>query len=82
MQYYKISIVYPNGEEEEINEDFYALNKAIEYANHILGQVQYNAAFHARSKDGDGDILDIEPYCLIKEIKDSGTEVVFDTRKN
>lgn len=81
MSYFKVHIIYPNAEEEEIEEDFYTLNKAIEYADHILGQVEYNAAYHARSIDDQGDVVDIQPYCLVKEIDNEGAKVVFDTRK-
>ena len=39
MLYYKVEITYPNGEVEEVDEDFYILNKAKESAEHLLGQV-------------------------------------------
>ena len=81
MSYFKVHIIYPNAEEEIIEEDFYTLNKAIEYADHILGEVQYNAKFHASKIDKVGDEVSVEPYCLVEEIDKEGTKVVFDTRK-
>lgn len=80
MLYYKIHIVYPNNEEEEIDQDFLTIKKAVEYAEHILGQVKYNAAFHSKSNAKSGDAIKVEPYCLIKEFSDKGVEVVFDSR--
>ena len=81
MSYYKVHIIYPNAEEEIIEEDFYTLNKAIEYGNHLLGQVQYNANFHARSIDKEGEEVDVEPYCQVIEMTNDGPKVVFDSRK-
>ena len=80
MSYYKVHIVYPNAEEEIIEEDFYTLNKAIEYANHIFGEVEYNAYFHASKIDRDGDEVSVEPYCQVVEISNDGQKVVLDTR--
>ena len=81
MSYFKVHIIYPNAEEEIIEEDFFTLNKAIEYADHVLGEVQYNAAFHAKKIDDEGDQVSVEPYCLVNEIDNSGSKVVFDSRK-
>ena len=81
MAYYKVHIVYPNAEEEIIEEDFYTLNKAIESANHLLGEVEYNAAFHARSIDKSGDEVDVNPYCQVIEISNDGSKVVYDSRQ-
>ena len=81
MSYFKVHIVYPNAEEEIIEEDFFTLNKAKESALHLLGQAEYNAGFHARSIDESGDVVDVNPYCLIIEINDEGPKVVFDSRQ-
>ena len=81
MSYFKVRIVYPNNQEELIEEDFFTLNKAKEYADHILGQVQYNAKFHERKIDSDGDTIAVEPYCVILEYDNNNVNVVFDTRK-
>ena len=80
MLYYNIVITYPNAQEETIDQEFLSLRKAIEYANHILGQVNYNAKFHGRSIDADGNTIKVQPYCLITEITEAGSKVVFDTR--
>ena len=81
MSYFKVHIIYPNAEEEIIQEDFYTLKKAIEYGEHLLGEVQYNAAFHGRSIDKEGDVVDVEPYCQVVEISNDGSKVVFDSRQ-
>ena len=81
MSYFKVHIIYPNAEEEIIEEDFYTLNKAIEYGKHLLGQVEYNAGFHAHKIDKEGDIVDIEPYCQVVEMNNDEEKVVFDSRE-
>lgn len=81
MEYYKVQVVYPNGEEEIIEEDFYSLNKAIESAKHLLGQVEYNASYHRQDIDQDGEVIKVEPYCLVKAFTNDGEKIVFDSRK-
>lgn len=73
MSYYKVEITYPNGEVEEINEDFYSLKKAIESAEHLLGQVAYNAQFHKGSAN-------TEPFAIVKEHGEE-IKIVYDSRK-
>ena len=73
MSYFKVEITYPNGEIEEVNEDFYSLKKAIESAEHLLGQVSYNAQFHKGSAN-------TEPSALVKEIGEQ-VKIVYDSRK-
>ena len=80
MSYFKITVTYPNAQTEEIDQDFYKLENAIDYANHLLGQVQHNAGFHKRSLDFSGRVVDVEPYCLIKEFDKGECKIVFDTR--
>ena len=80
MVIYKVQITYPNGNMEEIEEDFFSLDKAKEYAEHILGEVQYNAQFHESSFDEDGVEKVVDPYCLILARDAEKEEVVFDTR--
>ena len=62
-----------NGEIEEVDEDFYSLNKAIESADHLLGQVGYNAQFHKGGKD-------TQPYAIVKEYADNELKIVYDSR--
>ena len=73
MQYFKIEITYPNGEIEEVDEDFFHLNKAIESANHLLGQVSYNAQFHEGGND-------VQPYAIVKEYTNDAVKIVYDSR--
>ena len=81
MSIFKVIVTYPNAQMEEIEEDFYTLEKAIEYADHILGQVSYNAQFHADSFDEDGDIVRVNPYAIVEERGNEEIQVVYDTRK-
>ena len=59
MLYCKAEITYPYGEVEEVDEDFYSQSKAKESAEHLLGQVGYNAKFH---EGGAGT----EPFAIVK----------------
>ena len=81
MSIFKVIVTYPNANIEEIEEDFYSLDKAIEYAEHILGEVAYNEPFHADSFDEDGDIVKVDPFAIIEERGNEETQVVYDSRK-
>ena len=73
MLYYKVEITYPNGEVEEVDEDFYSLNKAKESAEHLLGQVSYNAQFHAGGNA-------VEAFAVVKAYENEEVKIVFDSR--
>ena len=73
MLYYKVEIAYPNGEIEEIDEDFLSLKKAKESLEHLLGQVSYNAQFH---KNG----ARVKPFAVVKEYNDNEVKIVYDSR--
>ena len=73
MLYYKVEITYPNGEVEELNEDFYGLEKAKECAEHLLGQVSYNAKFHKGEAN-------TEPFALVKAYENNEVKIVYDSR--
>ena len=81
MLYYKVQVTYPNGEMEDLDEDFFTLNKAIESAEHILGEVGYNASFHASFFDEDGESKDVQPFAVVLEISDEGEKIVYDSRE-
>ena len=73
MLYFKVEITYPNGEVEEIDEDFYSLKKAMETAESLLGQVSYNAQFHKGSSN-------VDPFAIIKQHDNEGVKIVYDSR--
>ena len=73
MLYYKVEIAYPNGEVEEVDEDFLTVKKAQESAVHLLGQVEYNAQFH---KNG----ARVKPFAVVKEYNDNEVKIVYDSR--
>ena len=73
MLYYKVEITYPNGEIEEVDEDFYTFKKAQESADHLLGQVKYNAQFHE-------GVSDVKPFAIVKEYNDNEVKIVYDSR--
>ena len=73
MLYFKVEITYPNGEVEEIDEDFLSLKKARESAEHLLGQVNYNAQFHKGEASNDS-------FAIVKEYNDKEVKIVYDSR--
>ena len=73
MLIYKVEITYPNGEIEEVDEDFFSVKKAIESATHLLGQVSYNAQFHKGSAK-------LEPFAVVKEYNNNEVKIVYDSR--
>ena len=73
MLYFKVEITYPNGEIEEVDEDFLTLKKAQESAEHLLGQVEYNAQFHKGNAH-------VKPFAIVKEYNDSEVKIVYDSR--
>ena len=75
MSIFKVIVTYPNAEVEEIDQDFYQLEKAVDYAKHILGQVQYNAQFHASRG------VNVQPYAVVKETNGKESKIVFDSRQ-
>ena len=77
---YRVEVTYPNGNIEEIDEDFYTLKSAMEHIEHILGEVSYNKEFHADTFDIDGDEVHVQPYAIIKEVDENETKIVFDSR--
>ena len=81
MIIYKVQITYPNGNIEEIDEDFYTLAKAQEYGEHMLGQVSYNADFHAPSFDLDGNEENVEPFFLVLAREGEEEKIAFDSRQ-
>lgn len=73
MLYFKVEVTYPNGEVEEVDEDFYNVKKAIETAEHLLGQVSYNAQFHKGSAI-------VNPFAVVKQYENAEVKIVYDSR--
>ena len=75
MSIFKVIVTYPNAEVEELNQEFFTLEEAIFGAKHILGQVQYNAQFHANRG------AKVKPFAIVKEISGQEAKIVYDSRK-
>ena len=75
MSIFKVIVTYPNADVEEIDQDFFSLEKAVDYAKHILGQVQYNAQFHASRG------LSVQPFAVVKEVSGQEAKIVYDSRQ-
>jgi hypothetical protein len=70
--YYKLTITYPNGATEELDESFYALEKAVDYGNALLNQIPGNASFKGKRK--------LESFFTIVRFASDGREMVYDSR--
>ena len=70
---YRVEMTYPNGNIEEIEEEFYSLDDAIDYGKRLLGQVGYNAQFH---KGGNA----VQPFFVVLLRNKEGSKIVYDSR--
>ena len=73
IAYFKLTVSYPDGGVEEIEQDFHSLREAVEYGEALLGQIPSNAPFKGRSG--------FEPRFRVARVDDSGRKVVFDSAK-
>ena len=74
MTNYTITISYPDGHLEELEEIFVKLEKAIEYGKRYLIQVYGNESFK-RGASG-------EAYFTVVEHSESGGKIVYDSKES
>ena len=77
-RYYKVQISYPNGQVEEVEETFNALDLAIQYGNSLLIQVGPNENFH---EGLDEEEEPQEAYFFVIEVDEEKKDIVYDSRK-
>ena len=78
---FRVIVTYPNGQVEEIDEDFNSLEEAKAYVERILGSMGANEQYHPDILDEEGEVRHVEPYAIITEKVDSESQIVFDSRK-
>ncbi len=78
--YYIVSVTYPNGKTEEIEDVYHTVEDAIEFGEQMLAQIPANAGFHSKSHDVFGDETYTQPYFLIKKVDGSTRTWVYDSR--
>ena len=81
-KYYKVQISYPNGEVEEVEEDFLTLNAAKAYGDSLLIQVVPNENYHETLLDEFEEKESQEAYYFVIEVEEEKKELVFDSRKD
>ena len=78
--YYKVSVTYPNGKTEEIEENFKTGQDALGFGKTILGQIPHNQGFHESIVDEFGGKHFAEPYFMIIKIDGKKHKIVYDSR--
>lgn len=80
--YYKVTISYPDGHLEEIEEDFYNLEKAIDFGEKYISQVYGTESFRGNSLDEGNFFHKKEPYFFVDSHGEGESKIVFDSRKD
>ena len=81
--YYKVSVTYPDGHTEEIEESYDSLEKAKEFGDNIVLQVQNTERYH-KNKGGFLGLFKRKKkacYYVVRYVTDDGAEEVFDSSK-
>ncbi len=78
--YYKVSVTYPDGRTEEIEDIFKTGQDALQFGETILGQIPFNRGFHGSAIDDFGDKTYIEPYFSIRKFEGDKHHIVYDSR--
>ena len=78
MPYYKVTMTYPGGRVEEVQDTFPTLEKAKEFGQQLIVQAQANSEFR------DSGIFfkkKTRPYFTISEREGKESNIVFDSRQ-
>ncbi len=79
---YKVTISYPDGHLEEIEEDFLSLEKAIDFGEKYLAQIYGTESFRGNALDEHNFFHKKQPYFFVDSHGDGESEIVFDSRKD
>ena len=80
--YYKITISYPDGHLEELDEEFLSLPKAIDYGEKYLAQVYGTESFRGDALDEHNFFNKKKPYFFVDSHGEGESKIVFDSRKD
>lgn len=72
--YYKVSVTYPNGRTEEIDDTFKTARDAVEFGETILAQIPFNSTFHDQAEEA------FDPYFSVKRVDGKDRKLVYDSR--
>ena len=78
--YYKVTVTYPNGKSEEIEENFKTGQDALSFGKTILGQIPFNRGFKGSLVDEFGDKSYADPYFMIVKVDGKKRKIVYDSR--
>ena len=80
-QIFKLVFVYPDGHIEEVEETFYDAEKAKEYGNSLLVQVQNTEEYFNHNQDDElGFGKKRNPYYMVVEVTDNKYSMVFESK--
>ena len=80
--YYKVTISYPDGHLEEIEEEFTSLQKAIDFGEKYLAQVYGTEQFRGNALDEHNFFHKKKPYFIVDSHGEGESKIVFDSRKD
>ena len=78
---FRVIVTYPNGQVEEIDEDFDAYEDAKAYIDRILGSMDANEQYHPDILDEEGEARHVKPYAIITQKINDESQIVYDSRK-
>ena len=78
MPYYKLTMTYPGGRVEEVQDTFQTLEKAVEFGRQLIVQAEANTEFR------DSGVFfkkKTRPYFTVSEREGKESNIVFDSRQ-
>lgn len=81
-EYFKVLMYYPDGHSEEMEEDFFKLEKAIDFGQKYLAQIYGTEAFRGNALDEHNFFNKKKPYFIVDSHGDGESKIVFDSRKD
>ena len=78
MPYYKLTMTYPGGRVEEVQDTFQTLEKAVEFGRQLIVQAEANTEFR------DSGVFfkkKTRPYFTVSEREGRESNIVFDSRQ-
>ena len=78
---FRVTVTYPNGKTEEIDDTFRTLDAAISYGKALLGQIPSNAGYKGKSQTIFGEKKTVKSYFVIHKCEGRAREQVYDSRE-
>ena len=78
MPYYKVTMTYPSGRVEEVEDTFSTLEKAKEFGQQLIVQAQANSKFR---DNGLFFKKKTKPYFVVFEKEGKESNIVYDSRQ-